>query len=99
MRVQLGVEGAPMLEVLLIDQICACYLRMWMAENRHNSRTKDSSRTINQAEYDEKALSKVQGRYLKAIETLAKVRRLKLPAVQLNVAQSGANQLNMAGPH
>jgi hypothetical protein len=80
MRVQLGEEGAPMLEVLLIDQICACYLRMWLAEARHTNRAQDSNRSITQAEYDDKTLNRTQVRYLKAIETLAKVRRLKLPA-------------------
>ena len=96
MRAKLGFDQAPMLEKLLIDQICACYLRMWMAEHRHTACLNDSDRTIEQGTYDQKVLGMAQARYLRAVETLARVRRLKLPALQVNVAQAGAKQMNVA---
>ena len=95
MRVELGFNHAPMLEKLLIDQICACYVRVWVAEHRHTTCI-TSDRTLEQAANDQKTLSMTQARYLRAIETLARVRRLKLPALQVNVAQAGAKQMNVA---
>jgi len=96
LKASLGYGTSPVLERLLIDQVCMCHYRMWMAEFRHTERRNMDGLTINQRMYDEKSLTMIQARYLKAIETLAKVRRLKLPAVQVNVAEAGAKQLNVA---
>jgi hypothetical protein len=49
--------------------------------------------TITQATYHQRRLSLAQSCYLSAIRTLAQVRRLQVPAVQINVAEQ---QLNVA---
>jgi hypothetical protein len=41
--------------------------------------------SLRQAEYYEQRLSKAQAPYLAAIRTLAQVRRLGVPAVQVNI--------------
>jgi hypothetical protein len=43
--------------------------------------------SLRQAEYYKQRLSKAQAHYLAAIRTLAQVRRLGVPAVQINVAE------------
>jgi hypothetical protein len=44
----------------------------------------------------ERVLASKEARYLRAIETLARVRRLlRLPAVQVNIAAEGSQQVNV----
>ena len=50
--------------------------------------------TLRQAEFDQQRISKVQTRYLAAIRSLAHIRRLNVPAVQINMAEQ---QVNMTG--
>jgi hypothetical protein len=46
----------------------------------------------------ERILASKEARYLKAVETLARVRRLlRLRAPQLNIALAGGQQVNVAG--
>jgi hypothetical protein len=49
---------------------------------------------LQQGEYWQQAQERAQRRYLAAIRTLAQVRRLLTPAVQVNIAEQ---QLNLAG--
>ena len=52
------------------------------------------SMSLPQGEYWEKRLTAAQRRYLRAIETLTNVRKMNLPAIQVNI---GENQVNVAG--
>jgi len=96
LRRELGYDGATELERLLIDHVVLCWLRQQMMELRYVQTTHDGTRTLKQSEYDERRMTATQGRYLRALETLARVRRLLRmpPVVQVNV---GAQQVNMAG--
>jgi hypothetical protein len=94
-RRQLSYATSPMLEKLLIEQVVTAWLRLSICEVKYSHNVSGES-SIQQADYWDRALSASQRRYLRAIETLARVRRLKLPALQVNVAQSGAKQLNVA---
>lgn len=85
MRQSFGYATAPRLEKLAIDHICMCYIRQWLTEIRYSNNTNESI-TLDQGMFWEKKLSATQTRYIKAIETLAQVRRLKLPNVQINIA-------------
>lgn len=95
-RSDLGYDTSPEIERLLIDQICMCTLRLWMAEHRHSRELDREGVTFTQAEYNERVLTASHRRYDTAIETLARVRKLKLPPVQVNIAQAGAKQTNIA---
>jgi len=54
-------------------------------------------RSIKVIEFWERRLSMSQRRYLAACETLAKIRKMSVPALQLNI---GDKQINVAGnPH
>lgn len=49
--------------------------------------------TLRQAEFHQKRITKAHNRYLSAIRTLAQVRRLGVPAVQVDI---GDRQVNVA---
>ncbi len=93
-RRQLDYATAPMLEKLLIEQIVTAWLRLGICEMQFSTRMAGDL-TFAQGDYWNRALDAAQRRYLRAVETLVRVRRLKLPALQVNVAQSGAKQLNV----
>lgn len=94
---QLGHDDAPPLEQLLIDHILTVRLRLIDAENRYNSVVVGQSVSLEQGRYWDDVLSSTQARFLRAIETLARVRRLarNAPALQINIAQEGGQQVNV----
>ena len=94
MRASLGEEDAPLIERLLIDQVILCWLNLNWVQRSHAGIMANSV-TLTAGAYWEKRLSMAQARYLKAIETLAKVRRLsKAMPLQVNI---GGQQINVAG--
>lgn len=91
----LGYASATALERLLIDNIVLCWARLFSIENSHTNAFKGEI-SMPLGEYRERRLSVVQGRYLRACESLARVRRLLRPAsasVQVNI---GDKQINVA---
>jgi hypothetical protein len=85
MRKELGHEDGTQAEKMLIEHIITCWLRVQDVELRYEMIRKDNP-TINQMDHWERRLTLAQHRYLKAIETLAKVRRLMKEPVRPNVA-------------
>ena len=55
---------------------------------------KASDMSITQADYFQRRIHRAHQRFLSAVETLARVRKLAGPTLQLNIAR---NQVNMAG--
>jgi hypothetical protein len=95
-RQSLGYSDASPLEKMLIDQVALCWLRLSIVELKHVNNTRGST-GIPQADYWDRTLSAAQRRYLRAIETLARVRRLLRPsAVQVNIGTQQVNVANMA---
>ncbi len=94
---QLDYDAAPLLEQLLIDHILTVRLRLIDAERRYNSVVVGQSVTLEQGRYWDDLLSSTQARFLRAIETLARVRRLvrNTPALQINIAGEGSQQINI----
>lgn len=78
MRDEMGYEQATIIERGLIEHCVLCWLRLYVTELRYEGAMKDV--TLAQGAYWEKKLSANQKRYLRAIETLARVRRLMQPA-------------------
>lgn len=97
LRRELGYETATALERLLIDHAVLCWLRQQLCEYHYTAARLNSGRTLQQARYDEDRMTATQRRYLRALEALARVRRLLYAPgmVQVNV---GAQQVNVAGP-
>lgn len=99
LRAELGYNEATPLERLLIDHVVTCWLRQQDTELRYTRMMTNGDTTLAQGDYWERRLSGAQRRYLRAVETLAKVRRLlRLPPVmQVNIAGEGGQQVNVAG--
>lgn len=94
MRDGLGYKTSPDLERGLIEHVVLCWLRLQKAEYSYSQALGDSL-PLTVANWWERRLDKTHGRYLRACESLARVRRLARPsAVQINV---GDQQLNVAG--
>jgi len=92
-RDEMGYHSAPMMEKLLIENIVTCWLRMQHYEQQVAFRMKGSY-TLTILEFWERRLTMAQRRYLAACESLAKIRKMAIPAVQLNI---GDKQINVAG--
>ena len=97
---QLDYDAAPPLERLLIDHILTVRLRLIHAENAYNICVlNNATATFKMGEYWDNLLSSAQARFIRAIEALARVRRLarNTPALQINIAQDGGKQINIQG--
>jgi hypothetical protein len=92
-KTDLGFDTAPALERLLIEQIALCWLRLGDAEARYSGVVIFATSTEQLAQA-ERRLSACLGRYTRACEALARVRRLSRGiSVQVNVT----NQQIVAG--
>ena len=77
-------------ERLLADRVVACWLQVQEADLRY-ANAGDCS--FAQADYHLKRQDRAHRRFLSAMKTLATVRKLGLPVLQLNI---GENQVNVA---
>ena len=95
LKVELGLEQAPPIERLLIDNIITLKFRLVYVEFGYNQALTQGT----QVEYWDNLLTTTQNRFLKAVESLARIRRLaqQTPTLQLNIAQAGGQQVNVAG--
>jgi hypothetical protein len=89
LKVELG--GETPLEKLLVERVVACWLNVYYNDALHAMRMNNI--TWAESEYFQRRQERANRQYLQAIRTLAQVRRLLLPAVQLNI---GAQQVNVA---
>jgi hypothetical protein len=92
LRAELAGPDAPPLERLLADRVAICWLTLHGVEARF---AQSGDLTINQADYWQRRINSAHKRYLGAIKTLATVRKLALPALQVNIARK---QVNVVGP-
>lgn len=93
----LGYAVSPPLEKMLITQVTLCWLRLNMLEQTHWIKTWESHSTETGLYWDRRLLT-AQRRFMRACETLARVRKLSrnTPALQLNIATDGGQQVNVA---
>lgn len=96
---ELGYEQATAIERLLIDQIMMARLRVIQVENMFNQFVACASIDPGTRPYREMLLSKTQNRFLRAVESLARVRKLarSTPALQINIGGGGGRQVNVQG--
>jgi len=90
-KTDLGYKDASMLEKLLIEQVAINWLRHYYIEYQYQS-LQPQRMSLTKAMYWERKLSQSQRRYLRACESLAKIRRMDIK-LQVNVA---TNQVNVA---
>ena len=86
-----GPQPSP-IERLLAEQIGICWLHVRHVEIKYAHL---KSYTLSEAEYYQRCLDRSQKRYLRAIKTLAQIRKLGLPALQVNIAAEGGKQVNV----
>ena len=91
---KLGYSSSNQIERLLIEQILFCWAGVNYVENHVAALLTQSGFSLNTLEYWQKTLTRYQNRYLKAIETLARVRKLNV-SIQFNIATNGGKQLNV----
>ena len=89
--------GDGELERLLIQQVVLSWMKLAYTEWHHRHYLTEGNTSIKVADFWERRLSAAQRRYLRATETLARIRRLQLPAVQVNIAEQQVNQVNTKG--
>jgi len=77
MREDLGYTDANIAEKMLIENVCLCWVRLQITELRYEINMRDA--TLAQGEYWEKKLTQNQKRFLRAVETLARIRKLQQP--------------------
>lgn len=94
LRAELAGPDAPPLERLLADRVAVCWLSLHDVEVRF-AQSKDL--TIKQADYWQRRIDSAHKRYLSAIKTLATVRKLALPALQVNIARKQVNVVASGG--
>jgi len=84
---ELGYEKGSALERVLIDHVVTAWLRLQMIEWRYQTFS-DQGGSFKEGAYWDHKLDAAHKRFLRAVETLAKVRSLlKRVPVQINVAQ------------
>jgi len=86
-----GPDSSP-LEGLLAEQIALCWQQLRFAETR---RAQIQGCSLDHASHYERCISRAQSRYLQAIKTLAQIRKLGVPALQVNIATEGGQQVNL----
>lgn len=94
MRADLAGANATPLECLLADRIALCWLSVHDAEVRF---TQSKDLTWKQVDFWQRRIDAAHRRYLSAIRTLATIRKLALPALQVNIARKQVNVVGAAG--
>ena len=94
MRRELNGLAPRPLERLLVARIATNWLTLQYAEALYAQRMKDGNLPLDVSTHQQERIDRSQRRYLAAIRALAHLRRLQVPAVQVNVAEK---QINVAG--
>ena len=90
-RKNLAGPAATPIESLLVSRIVICWLQVQMADI---AQAKGEAPTSGLAAFQLRRQDSANRRYLAAIRTLATVRKMALPVLQVNLGQ---NQINMTG--
>jgi hypothetical protein len=91
LRAELAGPDPSADERLLADRVVACWLHLHHLEYTDTSLTAAGGQA---GELLQRAVDRAHRRYLSAIKTLATVRKLALPALQLNIARKQVNVVN-----
>jgi hypothetical protein len=83
MRIELAGSNPTPLESLLVDRILTCWLHLHHLEILYSHK---ENMTLEVGIHFQRCIDRAHKRYLSAIKTLAVIRRLALPALQVNIA-------------
>lgn len=93
-RVEFGYDESPIWERLIIDNILNCWLRLLWVEYQLGSFMGKPSVRFKEIQHWEQRLNAAQRRFLRACTSLARIRKMDLPPLQINIAQQQVNQVN-----
>jgi hypothetical protein len=95
LKKELGHDSAPALEKLLIDHILTARTRLYWLEQVYTRSICENTTATAAGTWLDNLLTSAHNRFLRAVETLAKVRRLarNSPLFQLNIANEGGRQI------
>jgi hypothetical protein len=96
MRAELAGEGSTPLERLLADRVAMCWLQLQHADAIY---AQAGNVTLAQGDYHQRRQDRAHRRFLSACKTLAVVRRLAIPALQVNIGEKQVNIAGTALPH
>jgi hypothetical protein len=89
-QAELAGENPTPIERLLAERASLC----WFLVNWHeNSLQRAKGMSVTRVDLQQRKIDRAHGRFLSAVRTLAQIRKLALPTLQLNVAR---NQINVA---
>ena len=90
---ELGMDSDTLLEELLIQQVVMAWLRLTNIEFQYTGVT-GGEQLIRRVDHWERRLNAAQRRFFRACETLARIRKLNVPMIQVNIGQQQVNQVN-----
>lgn len=92
MRAEFGFDHSPLIEKLLIEHVILNWLHFHRIQYVYEIVISESF-SLKVAQHWERCISSAQRRYLRAIESLARVRRIGgRPNIHLNIAQNQVNR-------
>jgi hypothetical protein len=95
LRQELAGPNPSALERLLVERIVSCWLFLHHLETIYGSAA--GSLSLDQGNYYQRSIGRAQKNYLAAIKALATIRRLTLPALQVNIARKQVNVVKATG--
>ena len=100
LRRKLGYGQAPSLEQMVIDEVVLAWARLYNVQELYNWVMNGQSNVIeSDADFWDRRLEYSQKRYLRACASLARIKKLLrgVDVLQVNIAEAGSQQLNVAG--
>lgn len=91
LREELAGPRASSMELLIIDRILICWLQVQLCDHEF---LQARGRPIQDADCLDRFRNRAHRRFLSATRTLAAIRKLGIPAIQINIAEE---QINLAG--
>jgi hypothetical protein len=88
LRAELAGATPTPVERLLAERAVACWLHLYHLENSYAGK---ASMTLDLGAYYQRCIDRAHKRYLSALKALADVRKLALPALQVNIARKQVN--------
>ena len=96
---ELGYSTAPTIERLAIEQVALCWVAFYNVQETYTYARYEGQNVLKSTmEFLDKQLTAAQQRYFRAMEGLARIRKLTkgIDVVQVNIAANGGQQINMA---
>ncbi len=95
LRAELSGPSPSVLDRLLVERVVACWLQVYGADALYAQNL--GKLTLKRSEFFQRRQDRAHRRYLSAIRTLAHVRRLLLPPVQVNIGAQQVNAMQIVG--